>query len=70
MCGKIGVPPSKPKYTSVIDSVEYREGKVKEIPGRGVKEILKRHAHKQSEPIGVTAYLLHNGSASRHSVHA
>ena len=28
-CGKIGGPPSKPKYNSVIDSEEYREGKVK-----------------------------------------
>ena len=28
-CVKIGGPPSKPKYNSVIDSEEYREGKVK-----------------------------------------
>jgi len=28
-CKKIGGPPSKPKYTSMIDSEEYREGKVK-----------------------------------------
>lgn len=36
-CGKIGEPPSKPKYRGVIDSREYREGKVKKYPGRGVK---------------------------------
>lgn len=36
-CGKIGEPPSKPNYTCVIDSEEYREGKVKKYPGRGVK---------------------------------
>jgi hypothetical protein len=44
---------------------------VKSTPTRGVKEILKPDAYKQSEPgvdlrIGfwVTAYLLYNGSAS------
>jgi len=37
VCGNIGEPPSKPKYTCVIDSTKYREGKVKKYPGRGVK---------------------------------
>jgi hypothetical protein len=44
---------------------------VKSTPTRGVKEILKPGAYKQSEPDHVprdagwvTAYLLHNGSAS------
>ena len=31
--GKMGGPPSKPKYYSVTDSVEYCEGKVKRTPG-------------------------------------
>ena len=51
---------------------QYREGKVKRTPFRGVKEYLKSHAYKQWEPYGrvlrpatrVTAYLLHNGSAT------
>ena len=43
---------------------EYREGKVKSTPMRGVKENLKPNAYKQWEPFGVTAYLLYNGSAS------
>ena len=43
---------------------KYREGKVKSTPMRGVKEYLKPNAYKQSEPFGVTAYLLYNGSAS------
>ena len=50
---------------------KYREGKVKSTPTRGVKQILKPDAYKQSEPDlvlrgqgWVTAYLLHNGSAS------
>ncbi len=44
---------------------EYREGKVKSTPMRGVKQYLKRIAYKQSEPLhGVTAYLLHNGSVT------
>jgi hypothetical protein len=51
---------------------EYREGKVKSTPVRGVKEILKPHAYKQSEDTrggfraaaGLTACLLHNESAS------
>ncbi len=29
---------------------KYREGKVKRTPDRGVKEILKPYAYKQSEP--------------------
>lgn len=47
---------------------QYREGKVKSTPVRGVKEYLKPYAYKQWEPYGgntrVTAYLLHNGPAS------
>ena len=31
--GKLGGPPSKPKYYPVTDSVQYREGKVKRTPG-------------------------------------
>ena len=31
--GNTGGPPSKPKYYSVTDSVEYCEGKVKSTPG-------------------------------------
>ncbi len=43
---------------------QYREGKVKSTPTRGVKQILKPDAYKQSEPERVTAYLLYNGSAT------
>ena len=31
--GKLGGPPSKPKYSLVTDSVKYCEGKVKRTPG-------------------------------------
>ena len=43
---------------------QYREGKVKSTPMRGVKEFLKPDAYKQLEPVRVIAYLLHNGSVS------
>ena len=47
---------------------QYREGKVKSTPVRGVKEYLKPFAYnlwKLPEAIpGVTAYLLHNESVS------
>jgi hypothetical protein len=48
---------------------EYREGKVKSSATSAVKQTLKPDAYKQSEPgslreARVTAYLLHNGSAS------
>ena len=70
-CLNVGGPPSKPKYSSVTDSEEYREGKVKSTPMRGVKQTLKPNAYKQWEHcsglragVGVTAYLLYNGSAT------
>jgi len=31
---------------------QYREGKVKRTPNRGVKKILKPYAYKRSEPSG------------------
>ena len=34
---------------------QYREGKVKSTPIRGVKEILKPNAYKQWEPVGRTS---------------
>ena len=48
---------------------EYREGKVKRTPVRGVKEYLKPCAYKQQERYAaqaecVTAYLLHNEPVS------
>ena len=48
---------------------EYREGKVKRTPVRGVKENLKPCAYKQWEHYAasaecVTAYLLHNEPVS------
>ena len=47
---------------------EYREGKVKSTPDRGVKETLKPCARKRSEPLFVvTACLLHNEPTSRSS---
>ena len=36
-CGKQGGPPSKAKHCWTTDSEKYREGKVKENPGRGMK---------------------------------
>ena len=49
---------------------QYREGKAKRTPVRGVKYNLKPCAYKQWEPgLGwVTAYLLYNGSATYFSV--
>ena len=47
---------------------EYREGKVKSTPSRGVKEFLKPCAYKRSElPLAVTACLLHNEPTSCHA---
>ena len=44
---------------------QYREGKVKSTPFRGVKEFLKPYAYKRSERhYGVTACLLHNEPTS------
>jgi hypothetical protein len=54
--GKLGGPPSKAKYPQRPIVHEYREGKVKSTPVRGVKENLKPCAYKQSEgvaPFGV-----------------
>ena len=36
-CGNLGGPSSKAKYDSMTDSEQYREGKVKSTPVRGVK---------------------------------
>ena len=36
-CLNLGGPPSKAKYVIATDSEEYREGKVKRTPCRGVK---------------------------------
>ena len=62
--GKTGGPPPKAKYYLVTDREEYREGKVKRTPDRGVKENLKPVAYKRSEPCGVMACLLHNDPTS------
>ena len=51
---------------------QYREGKVKSTPVRGVKENLKPYVYKRWEPgagggdtlCWATAYLLHNGPTS------
>ena len=48
-CLKTGGPPSKAKYELMTDSAQYREGKVKSTPSRGVKEFLKPCAYKLSE---------------------
>ena len=48
---------------------QYREGKVKSTPSRGVKETLKPYAYKRSEhPLDVTACLLHNEPTSCRNV--
>ena len=43
---------------------KYREGKVKRTANSGVKENLKPCAYKRSEPLVVTACLLHNEPTS------
>lgn len=65
--GKLGGPPSKAKYPRrpIVD--EYREGRVKSTPARGVKESLKPSASRLSEPFGVMACLLENEPASDRS---
>ena len=50
-CGNPGGPPSKAKYSWRPIVNEYREGKVKSTPMRGVKQYLKPRAHKQSEGV-------------------
>ena len=48
---------------------QYREGKVKSTPSRGVKETLKPFAYKRSEHLcDVTACLLHNEPTSCRNV--
>ena len=48
---------------------QYREGKVKSTPNRGVKKILKPCAYKRLELLkGVTACLLHNEPTSYSSL--
>ena len=44
--GNQGGPSSKAKYLPATDSEEYREGKVKSTPSRGVKEYLKPCVYK------------------------
>ncbi len=48
--GKLGRPRSKAKYILRPIVNEYREGKVKSPPARGVKEFLKPSAYRQPEP--------------------
>ena len=43
---------------------QYREGKVKSTPIRGVKETLKPNVYNQWKTARSTAYLLYNGSAT------
>ena len=52
-CRKLGGPSPKAKYTQTTDSEQYRKGKVKSTPDRGVKEYLKPHAYKQWELHGL-----------------
>ena len=47
--GKLGRPRSKAKYSWRPIADQYREGKVKSTPVRGMKENLKPYAYKQSE---------------------
>jgi hypothetical protein len=43
---------------------QYREGKVKSTPIRGVKQTLKPDVYNQWKRETSTAYLLYNGSAT------
>ena len=69
--GKLGRPRSKAKYGLRPIVNEYREGKVKSPPARGVKEFLNPSAYRQPEPYApppggerVMACLLKNEPAS------
>ena len=57
-CLNPGRPRSKAKYETATDSEEYREGKAKRTPVRGVKENLKPQTDKMSRPERVVACLL------------
>ena len=48
--GKQGCPQPKAKYLKRPIANQYREGKVKSTPSRGVKQILKPCASGRSEP--------------------
>jgi hypothetical protein len=48
-CGKQGRPRSKATYTRRPIANEYREGKVKSTPARGVKESLKPSVYSRRE---------------------
>jgi hypothetical protein len=57
--GKQGRPRPKAKYRWRPIANQYREGKVKSTPSRGVKQILKPCASGRSESLlGMTACLL------------
>ena len=58
--GKPGRPRSKAKYVLRPIAHEYREGKVKSPPARGVKEFLKPPAYRPPQP-----YALPPGGAER-----
>ena len=51
--GKLGGPPSKPKYYLVTDRGAVPGGKGEKDPGRGVKQYLKPCAYKQIEHVKV-----------------
>ena len=67
--GNQGGPPSKAKYPRRPIVHEYREGRVKSTPARGVKERLKPCASSRSErgEAPVMACLLENEPASDRS---
>ena len=48
-CGNLPGPSGKAKYCLRPIVNQYREGKVKRTPARGVKQYLKPHAYKQWE---------------------
>ncbi len=62
----MGRPLPKAKYTGRPIAHKYREGTVKRTPARGVKQILKPYAYKQSEGCvsSLMACLLENEPAS------
>jgi hypothetical protein len=55
--GNLGGPLSKAKYLSATDSAQYREGKVKSTPVRGVKEYLKPCVYNRWKSYGRKAML-------------
>ena len=63
-----GGPPPKAKYSSATDSESVARANDEKNPDKGSSKNLKPYAYKRSEPLGVTACLLHNEPTSYSSL--